>query len=166
MSKDENKVQEGAEAQTTKAPKLNKEQIAEAKAKEKAEKAEAKAKEKEDAKAKKEAEKANKAPGVILSILLAIKNAGKPVTEEEILSSLVASFPDRPTDSMNKTIKAQLGGKQQPTRMEKERGVIFKIEYLMQEVTTKVGEGENAKEVKEMVPSKTKTYSYVGEVKA
>lgn len=83
------------------------------------------------AKAKKEAEKVKvekkvKGPGVISTILEAIKGKG-PVTKEAILKVLVKKFPDRAEDAMGKTIQAQLSGKKRPLRMEREKNVKFKI---------------------------------------
>jgi len=38
---------------------------------------------------------------------------------------LAERFPDRDKDAMLKTVKAQLGGKKSPCRMEKEKNVKF-----------------------------------------
>jgi len=82
---------------------------------------------KEAAEAKAKVQAAKKKPGVILNILSVITDAKKPVTEEQILSKLVAAFPKREEKSMRSTIKAQIGGKKRPLRMEQEKTVIFNI---------------------------------------
>lgn len=109
----------------------------------KKEKADAKAKEKADAKAAKDAEKAKakaekeaakeksteqKKPGVIASILEIIKTAKEPVTELQITKQLAERFPDKAESSLGNTVKAQIGGKAQPLRMESEKNVTFKVE--------------------------------------
>jgi len=167
-----------AETEKAKEPETVKETAAQKKvrlAAEKAAKAEAKKKEREDKAAKKKAEKelakANKPPGVIASILEAVKateGTKTPTTIEEVHSFLVARFPDRTPDSMMKTVKAQLGGKVQPTRMEKERKVVFEIGNVTEEVEEEVtvGEGDAARKemVKKTIQTKVKTYLYKGEV--
>lgn len=70
-------------------------------------------------------EKEKKKPGVILTILGTIKDAG-PVNMDEILEKLKETFPERKPESMMKTIKAQIGGKKRPFRLEKEREVELK----------------------------------------
>lgn len=67
-----------------------------------------------------------KRSGVIQTILDSIKK--KPQTQESLLKILQKAFPDRDLDAMKKTIKAQIGTTNRPTRMEKERGVEFAIE--------------------------------------
>jgi hypothetical protein len=64
-------------------------------------------------------EKAKK-PGVIATILSILQNASakKPVKKEEILTQLVAKFPDRPEGSMRSTINIQV-----PSRLRVEKGV-------------------------------------------
>ena len=47
-------------------------------------------------------------------------------------------FPDKESASMHKTIKAQLGGKEQPLRMESEKNVKFALSF------TEAKEGEKA----------------------
>lgn len=79
-----------------------------------------------------------KKPGVIASILEVIQNSEKPVSEAQILAELVKRFPDKESASMHKTIKAQLGGKEQPLRMEGEKNVKFVLSY------TEAKEGEKA----------------------
>jgi hypothetical protein len=74
----------------------------------------------------KKSEKKEKGPGVIASILQVIKDNG-PVARESILDELTELFPDRDPKAMNKTVQAQIGGKKSPTRMEREKGVKFKI---------------------------------------
>lgn len=68
---------------------------------------------------------APKKPGVIQSILDIITKATAPVSEAKILEEMVLLFPERESAAMAKTIKAQLGGKAQPLRMEEEKGVKF-----------------------------------------
>lgn len=92
------------------------------------------AEEKEPAEEKKPAEP--KKPGVIASILEVIQNSKTPVSETQILAELVKRFPDKEAASMHKTIKAQLGGKEQPLRMESEKNVKFALSF------TEVKEGE------------------------
>jgi len=128
MSKNENSTQPAATTEAVKETAADKKvRIAAEKAAAKAEKTAAR-----DAKkaAKVEAaaeKKANKKPGVIASILVCIQNSKTPVSQAQILDYLVVTFPDREKDSMHKTVRAQLGGKSQPTRMEKEKGVEFTI---------------------------------------
>lgn len=86
---------------------------------------------KAELKAKEQAEK--KRPGVIRSILDIITKSDKPVTQAQILAKLVIDFPKREEKSMTNTIKAQIGGKMRPMRMEREKMVIFNI------VTNKAG---------------------------
>lgn len=77
-------------------------------------------------KAKKIAEK--KRPGVILSILDKIRKAGdKGTNEAKIIEELIAEFPSRDEKSMRNTVKAQIGGRKRPLRMEIERKVVFNI---------------------------------------
>jgi len=70
--------------------------------------------------------KADKGPGVIASILAIITSKG-PIDQDGILGELKSMFPDRDAVKMKKTIYAQIGGKAQPTRMEKEKGVTFVV---------------------------------------
>jgi hypothetical protein len=74
---------------------------------------------------KEKKDKALKGPGVIETILTIIKK-GPAKTKEQILDDLVAAFPDRDKEKMAKTVQVQIGGKKE-TRMEKEKGVKFKI---------------------------------------
>jgi hypothetical protein len=68
---------------------------------------------------KKSDPKAPKVPGVIESIFLAIEKSGeKGISKAQILARLVAKFPDREKEGMEKTINVQL-----PKRMSKEREV-------------------------------------------
>ncbi|CAH8296078.1 hypothetical protein EV196_11338 [Mariniflexile fucanivorans] len=60
-----------------------------------------------------------KKTGVISSIKKLITT--QPKSQEEILDELVKLFPDRHKDSMRNTVRAQLGGPNQPVRIEKER---------------------------------------------
>jgi uncharacterized protein with ParB-like and HNH nuclease domain len=64
--------------------------------------------------------------GVINSILNLITTT--PKSQDEILDELVKLFPEREKSSMQNTVRAQIGGKKQPTRMEEEKGVVFNIE--------------------------------------
>lgn len=108
-------------------------------AKKAAAKKDAKEKAPKEEKAPKQKEaKEDKKPGVIASILEIIQNAKNPVSESEILEQLVKRFPDRTSASMLKTIKAQLGGKNQPLRMEQEKNVTFVI------TQTEAKEGEKS----------------------
>jgi len=67
-------------------------------------------------------------PGVIVSILEFIQKAPKEgINIKEIANKLTKRFPDRKADAMMKTIRAQIGGKKTPTRMEKEKKVEFSI---------------------------------------
>jgi len=77
------------------------------------------------AKKKETKEAPTKSVGVIVSILEFIQSSKKPISEESLLEKLVKRFPDRNSESMAKTIKAQIGGKKKPCRMEKERNVSF-----------------------------------------
>ena len=77
-----------------------------------------------------------KKPGVIASILEVIQNSKTHVSETQILAELVKRFPDKESASMHKTIKAQLGGKEQPLRMESEKNVKFALSF------TEAKEGE------------------------
>lgn len=70
---------------------------------------------KEKAPKKGKAENAPKGPGVIKSIVAAIKDDG-PITKEEILDKLVKLFPDRDAEAMKKTINVQV-----PNRINKEQ---------------------------------------------
>jgi hypothetical protein len=81
---------------------------------------------KEKAEKKEKAPKAEKGPGVIETILDIIGTKG-PITREALLVELASRFPARDSERMKKTVQAQLGGKKHPCRMERERGVIFKI---------------------------------------
>jgi len=104
----------------------------------------------EDAKAKEKADKeaaknAEKKPGVIQTILLAIAESDKPVTQEDIVSRLKADFPDKTPDSMLNTVKAQIGSKTRPLRMEQEKGVTFTIVdevKAVEAVAAKAAEGD------------------------
>lgn len=78
--------------------------------------------------AKKAEEQAKKKrPGVIASILNFISSSDKPVNQSQILAHLKTEFPNREEKSMLNTIKAQIGGKKRPLRMEREKRVIFNI---------------------------------------
>lgn len=80
---------------------------------------------KAEQKAKELAEK--KKPGVIARILEIVQTSKTPVTQQQILAKLVSEFPKREEKSMLNTIKAQIGGKKRPLRMEREKQVIFNI---------------------------------------
>ena len=67
-----------------------------------------------------------KKPGVIQSILSVIKKKG-PIDKPGIHKELIKLFPDRDPQGMLKTIGCQVGGKNRPLRMEKERKVKFLI---------------------------------------
>ncbi len=67
-------------------------------------------------------------PGVIGSILEFIQEAPKTgISIENIHAKLIERFPDRQAEAMLKTVKAQVGGKKSPCRMEREKKVTFKI---------------------------------------
>jgi hypothetical protein len=156
MSEELKSAQEVKETATAK-----KARIAQEKADAKAEKVEAKAvkvKEKADAKA---LAKANKPAGVIASILEFVKESKTPISQDSVLDALCDRFPTRDRTSMNKTVKAQLGGKAQPTRIEKEKKVVLVITYTQVEETVKGKEGE-ADQVN-TVNGKEKLYLYKGE---
>lgn len=69
----------------------------------------------------------DKKSGVIQTILYAIQK--KEQTKDTLLKLLVKSFPERDSDSMKKTIQAQLSATRTGvSRMEKERGVEFNRE--------------------------------------
>jgi hypothetical protein len=104
--------------------KPKKQTAAEKKAAKEAEK-KANADKKAEEKAKSQSEPKEKKPGVIASILDIITKATSPVSEAQILEQLVKLFPERESAAMAKTVKAQLGGKNQPLRMEEEKGVKF-----------------------------------------
>lgn len=76
-------------------------------------------------KAMEESEK--KRPGVIKTILHIIKESETPISQTQILTKLKLEFPKREEKSMTNTIKAQIGGKKRPLRMEREKQVIFEI---------------------------------------
>lgn len=63
--------------------------------------------------------------GVIQTIFNSIE-AG-PVTQAVILKKLVKAFPDKAEASMQNTIKAQIGSKKRPVRMEREKKITFVI---------------------------------------
>jgi len=118
---------------TEKAPKLSKEEKAAATAKAKADKATAA----EKAKADKAAVVAEpKKPGVIASILDVIAKSTTPVNEEQIVTELAVLFPEKEKNSMRNTVRAQIGGKTQPVRMETEK----KVTFVITEVAGKEGE--------------------------
>ena len=74
--------------------------------------------------------KTPKGPGVISTILECIENAKKGkdgVTFEQILSTLVKKVKGREKDSMNATIKAQIGSSKRPLRMEREKKITFEV---------------------------------------
>ena len=79
-----------------------------------------------------------KKPGVIASILNIITEAKEPVSEAQILEKLIVLFPEREAVAMGKTVKAQLGGKNQPLRMEDEKKVKFAL------TQTEVKEGKKS----------------------
>lgn len=87
------------------------------------------AKPKGDGKTKGAAKKpaVEKGPGVIATILELITKKG-PISQEKIVDALVAKFPDREKESMTKTVRAQIGGKKRPLRMETEKKVKFEID--------------------------------------
>ena len=66
-------------------------------------------------------------PGVIASILEFIQGTKSGISQAQIAEKLAKRFPDKQADGMVKTVKAQIGGKKSPTRMEKEKGVKFTI---------------------------------------
>jgi hypothetical protein len=68
--------------------------------------------------------KKNSGFGVIKSILEFITES-KGITILKIHEKLITRFPTRNSISMLKTIKAQIGGKKFPCRMEKEKKVVF-----------------------------------------
>lgn len=76
--------------------------------------------------AKKAAAPKEKKVGVIASILEFIQ-AG-PVKEKDIIKKLVKRFPEKAEASMTKTVKAQIGSKKRPVRMERERNLTFVID--------------------------------------
>ncbi len=95
-----------------------------------------------------------KGPGVIATILECIQNAKKGkdgVTFEQILATLVKKVKGREKDSMNATIKAQIGSSKRPLRMEREKKVTFEV------VEVEVNKGKkNAKTVKHFSLKSTK----------
>lgn len=118
---------------TEKAPKLSKQEKAAAAAKAKADKAATA----EKAKADKAAVVAEpKKPGVIASILDVITKSATPVNEEQIVTELAVLFPEKERNSMRNTVRAQIGGKTQPVRMETEK----KVTFVITEVAGKEGE--------------------------
>jgi hypothetical protein len=72
-------------------------------------------------------ENKKKPAGVIVTILDIIKKNG-PIDKAGILAKLTKTFPEREANKMASTIKAQVGGKQRPCRMEQERAVTFMID--------------------------------------
>jgi len=77
------------------------------------------------AKEKKEKPQKEKGIGVIASILEIIKE-NQPINKETVVKKLAKLFPDREEKSLRATVNAQIGGKS-PTRMEKEKKIIFKM---------------------------------------
>ena len=61
----------------------------------------------------------NKKLGVIESIKNTLTNV--PKSQGEILEHLILLFPERVPESMKKTVQAQLGGRTQPVRIEREK---------------------------------------------
>jgi hypothetical protein len=61
-----------------------------------------------------------KGPGVIASVLefLTEASAKAPVTKEDLVNRLAKRFPDRPKESMAKTVNVQV-----PGRLSREQGV-------------------------------------------
>lgn len=82
---------------------------------------------KKPATSKQEGKKKNEEPGVIASILEFIQGSKNGIDIDGICKKLEDRFPDRNAESMKKTVKAQIGGKKSPTRMEREKKVKFKI---------------------------------------
>ena len=62
----------------------------------------------------------SKKSGVIQTIIDSLR---RPVRMTDILNDLMISFPERSADGMMKTVKAQLGGKKRPLRIEREKGI-------------------------------------------
>lgn len=121
------------EAKTETAAEKKKREAAEKKAQKEADKKAAADKKTED---KETASAEPKKPGIITSILEIITAAESPVSEADILKGLVERFPDKESASMHKTIKAQLGGKNQPLRMETEK----KVTFVLTQTEAKEGE--------------------------
>lgn len=115
---DEEKKEKTETVEKAKPAKPTKEKPAKA-AKAKAEKPAKPAKERKEKPAK------EKGIGVIASILEIIKE-NQPINKESIAKKLVKLFPGREEKSLRATINAQIGGKS-PTRMEKEKKIIFKM---------------------------------------
>lgn len=67
-------------------------------------------------------------PGIIGSILEFITASKKGIAIPQIHDKLTTRFPGRDGNAMLKTIKAQIGGKISPCRMEREKKVIFAIQ--------------------------------------
>lgn len=65
-------------------------------------------------------------PGVIKHILSCIEKGG--LTREDIQASLNKTFPDRDPEKTHRTLLCQIGGKKRPLRMEREKGLEFKID--------------------------------------
>tara|TARA_R110001599_G_scaffold147483_2_gene330981 strand:+ start:653 stop:1258 length:606 start_codon:yes stop_codon:yes gene_type:complete len=65
--------------------------------------------------------------GVIQVICNIVSASETGITAEGILDQLVKLFPQRERASMQNTVRAQIGRKQQPTRMERERKITFDI---------------------------------------
>ena len=101
----------------------------------------AKVKEQKKAKAK---AAAFKGPGVIAAILDVITNKG-PINKADILKALVKKFPDRDSEKMATTIKAQLTGSPGNKRIEREKGV---------KLVVSVDGGFSIKGGKDKVPTK------------
>lgn len=79
---------------------------------------------------KEKAAKKPKAPkvkkvGVIQTIFNTIEKGA--TTEAKILTVLSKAFPDKTPETMQNTIKAQIGSKKRPMRMEREKNVTFTI---------------------------------------
>lgn len=76
-------------------------------------------------------------PGIIASILEFITDTG-PITIPEIVEQLAERFPEKNPEAMAKTVRAQIGSKNRPCRMENEKKVTFKVKGEGDERTFKV----------------------------
>lgn len=122
----EEEVEENEEAEEAAEEDAAEEESEEEETEEEEEEPEAPAKTKKPV--KKKAAKKSKGPGVIQTIFDCITKAkGDGVSEEDILKHLVKTFKEKSKDSMANTIKAQIGTKKSPCRMEREKDVKFKI---------------------------------------
>lgn len=72
--------------------------------------------------------KATKKVGVIRSILNILEEAEGELEFDEILDTMSELFPERDPASMRKTLQVQIGSKNRPCRLEREKEVVIQFE--------------------------------------